>query len=406
MGDSQMPARHPERILVRGVNWLGDAVMTTPALQRLREARPEAHLTLLTHQKLEAIWQSCPSLDALLTFGPDDSAWKIGRRLRRENFDIGLVLPNSPRSALELWLAGVPQRIGYARPWRNWLLTRRVQARPEAVEMRKRSAAEINRLIQSGPGLSVAPPPIGAHHIFQYLHLAAALGARPEPLAPRLVISEGEIAQVAAKFKLGDQSASAAPWFGLSAGAEYGPAKRWPEESFTEAAIAVQRRTRCRWLVFGVRADAEPAMRITTNICRAAEQEVGRETAVLGPAAMNLAEQTSLGELCAALKHCRVLLTNDSGSMHLAAALGVPVVVPFGSTSPELTGPGLPDDPRHHLLKSNAACSPCFLRECPIDFRCMKGIGVEAVTREVLEAAGEQIPVSKFMHFDDPKGGS
>src|SRR5712664_1903299 len=107
MEDSKMPVRHPERILVRGVNWLGDAVMTTPALQRLREARPEAHITLLTHQKLKAIWQGCPSIDALLTFGPDDSAWKISRRLRREKFDIGLALPNSPRSALELWLAGI-----------------------------------------------------------------------------------------------------------------------------------------------------------------------------------------------------------------------------------------------------------------------------------------------------------
>lgn len=378
-----MPSRHPERILVRGVNWLGDAVMTTPALQRLREARPDAHITLLAPQKLAAIWQSFTGIDALVTFAPNDGAWKVGRQLRREKFDLGLVLPNSPRSALELWLAGVPQRIGYARPWRNWLLTRRVQPRPEAVEMRKRSVAEINRLIQS-EARSNAVPLIGAHHIFQYLHLAAALGARPEPLAPRLVVSEQDIAQVAAKFKLGDQLEKSPPWFGLNPGAEYGSAKRWPEERFIEAAIAVQRRTRCRWLVFGVQTDADLATRIATNICRAANSSC----------AMNLAGQTGLGELCAALKLCHVLLTNDSGSMHLAAALGVPVVVPFGSTSPELTGPGLPGDPRHRLLKSDAACSPCFLRACPIDFRCMKGIAVEAVVQAVLEAAGEKIPRS------------
>lgn len=89
----------------------------------------------------------------------------------------------------------------------------------------------------------------------------------------------------------------------------------------------------------------------------------------------------------AALKLCRVLLTNDTGPMHLAAALGVPVVVPFGSTSPELTGPGLPDDPRHHLLKSSVPCAPCFLRECPIDFRCMYSISVEPVVQAVLSAA-------------------
>ncbi len=89
----------------------------------------------------------------------------------------------------------------------------------------------------------------------------------------------------------------------------------------------------------------------------------------------------------AALSLCRVLLTNDTGPMHVAAALGVPVVVPFGSTSPELTGPGLPGDPRHHLLKSDAACSPCFLRECPIDFRCMNGLSVERITRAVVESS-------------------
>ena len=102
---------------------------------------------------------------------------------------------------------------------------------------------------------------------------------------------------------------------------------------------------------------------------------------------LNLAGQTSLRELMSLLKLCRVLLTNDSGPMHVAAALGTPVVVPFGSTSPELTGPGLPGDPRHRLLKSDAPCSPCFLRECPIDFRCMNGISVERVVEAVLVSA-------------------
>ena len=100
----------------------------------------------------------------------------------------------------------------------------------------------------------------------------------------------------------------------------------------------------------------------------------------------NLAGKTSLRELMALLKLCRVLLTNDSGPMHVAAALGTPVVVPFGSTSPELTGPGLPGDARHRLLKSDAPCAPCFLRECPIDFRCLNGITVERVVEAVLQA--------------------
>ena len=105
-------------------------------------------------------------------------------------------------------------------------------------------------------------------------------------------------------------------------------------------------------------------------------------------AIFNLAGKTSLRELMALLKSCRVLLTNDTGPMHVAAALGTPVVVPFGSTSPELTGPGLPGDPRHRLLKSAAPCSPCFLRECPIDFRCLTGISVASVVDAVIQAAG------------------
>ena len=140
----------PQRILVRSVNWLGDAVMTTPALQRLREARPDAHITLLAPAKLADIWQNHPAINALQTFTNEDGPVSIGRRLRAENFDVGLVLPNSPRSALELWLARIPERIGYARPWRNWFLTQAVAARPGAMAMHKRSPAEINRLIQPG----------------------------------------------------------------------------------------------------------------------------------------------------------------------------------------------------------------------------------------------------------------
>ena len=105
-----------------------------------------------------------------------------------------------------------------------------------------------------------------------------------------------------------------------------------------------------------------------------------------GASVVNLAGKTSLRELMALLKLCRVLLTNDSGPMHVAAALGTPVVVAFGSTSPELTGPGLPGDPSHHLLKANAPCAPCFRRACPIDFRCMTGINVGGAVEGVLQA--------------------
>jgi heptosyltransferase-2 len=350
--------------------------MTTPALQRLREAKPNAHITLLTPAKLAEIWRQHPALDAVETFEESESVWSVGGRLRAGNFDLGLILPNSPRSALEIRLAGIPQRVGYARPWRDWLLTQAIGVRPGAVAMHKRSPSEINRLIQgSTPAAPTVLPP-NAHHIYQYLHLTAALGAKPAALPPRLTVPDAAATQFAAKFDL----AQSTVWLGLNAGAEYGPAKRWPAERFIEAAVQIQRQFKCGWLVFGIKSEQDAAARIVEGIKRGMAD--GNSPVI------NLAGGTSLGELCAGLKLCRVLLTNDSGPMHVAAALGTPVVALFGSTSPELTGPGLPGDARHQLLRANVPCSPCFLRECPIDFRCMNGISVERAVEAVLRAAG------------------
>jgi len=380
---------HPsQRILVRGVNWLGDAVMTTPALDRLREARPRARITLLSDAKLVDLWQHHPSLDSVLTFTSSDNVWQIARLLRREKFDLALVLPNSPRSALEVWLAGIPVRIGYAASWRSWFLTRPLPPRSGAVSTRKRSVAEIRLLVQAATPKK-NPAEVTAHHIFQYLHLVAeGMGASPAPVAPRLVLACDEIESVKSRFAIPAERIDPRPLFGMNPGAEYGPAKRWPRERFVAAGIEVQRRTRCRWLILGGKNDIELCARIANELLRAAEQFPGRGEVTKNPLVVNLAGATTLRELCAVLKTCAVVLTNDTGPMHVAAAVGTPVVVPFGSTSPELTGPGLPGDPRHRLLTCEAPCSPCFLRECPIDFRCMTGIAVEQVVAAVLEAAG------------------
>jgi heptosyltransferase-2 len=286
------------------------------------------------------------------------------------------VLPNSPRAALEIFLAGIPQRVGYARPWRNFFLTQAVAPRAAAVKMHKRTAAEIHQLVAADVNRrtnhAFTSAAITAHHIHEYLNLAAALGANPEPLAPQLTVTPEEIEAAKRKFGL-DKIPQ--PIFGLNPGAEYGPAKRWPVEKFIAAAKEIQRQTNCVWFIFGGKNDVELAGRIASGI--------HPPSSILHP--QNLAGKTTLRELMALLKLCRVLLTNDTGPMHVAAALGTPVVVPFGSTSPELTGPGLPGDARNCLIKSDAPCAPCFLRECPIDFRCMNGIGVERVVGAVLE---------------------
>jgi heptosyltransferase-2 len=246
--------------------------------------------------------------------------------------------------------------------------------------MHKRSSSEVNRLVRDGATAANATLPATAHHIYQYLHLVAALGAKAEPLPPRLTVSDEAVAQFVARFELVGGAFESPVWLGLNAGAEYGPAKRWPEERFIEAAIQIQRRIKCRWLIFGLKSELDATTRIAGAISGPASGEKS--------AAINLAGRTSLGELAAGLKSCRALLTNDSGPMHVAVALGTPVVALFGSTSPELTGPGLPGDARHQLLRANAPCSPCYLRECPIDFRCMTGIGVERVVEAVLRTVG------------------
>lgn len=378
-----MPDPLSSRILVRGVNWLGDAVLSTPALLRLRAAQPRAHISILTDVKLADLWQHHPAVDSVLTFANGESIWTVASKLRAKNFQIGLVLPNSPRSALEVWLARIPQRVGYAGRGRSWFLTDAIPRSPGTVEMRKRSIREIQRLIASNLKQPPRQFPATAHHLHHYLYLVSHLGASPEPVAPQIYVTAEEVQEFCRRFRIPERETG--PRLGLNPGAEYGPAKRWPAERFAAAAIDIHRRTQGRWLIFGGQADSSLAAQIAETINRASRPQGFPEPESSPAAALNLAGQTTLRELCAGLKVCQVALTNDTGPMHLAAAVGTPVIVPFGSTSPELTGPGLPGDPRHHLLKARVPCSPCFRRECPIDFRCMNDIGVEQVVETVLK---------------------
>jgi heptosyltransferase II len=362
------------RILVRGTNWLGDAVMTTPALLRLREKFPDAHIALLTPEKLAQLWQQHPAVNESIGFAPGESVFVVAKKLRAGKFDTALVLPNSPRSAIEVFLAGIPVRIGYARPWRNFFLTQTLTPRAGAVKMHKRSVAEIEALIREKPETKGRKPEFSAsaHQSHEYLHLAAALGANPAPVPAKLFVTPEEVEATRKKFGLEQISH---PVLGLNPGAEYGPAKRWPMERFIAAAKEIQQRTNCAWILFGGPNDTELGNQIQSALGG-------------GPAAMlNLAGRTSLRELMCLIKLCRVFLTNDTGPMHVAAALGVPVVAIFGSTSPELTGPVSFDETHLQILASDAACAPCFLRECPIDFRCMNGISVERVVAAVVALA-------------------
>ncbi len=166
------------------------------------------------------------------------------------------------------------------------------------------------------------------------------------------------------------------PVIAINAGAEYGPAKRWPAERFAETAIKVSYHANTRWLILGGPRDTEIACQIEAKL---------RDAGLGDSSIINVAGETTLLDLCALLRFCKLLLTNDTGPMHIAAAIGTSVISIWGSTSPELTGPL---SSRSVVIRQPVECSPCFLRECPIDFRCMTGVQVDEVVKAVLKQLG------------------
>jgi heptosyltransferase-2 len=319
----------PFRIVIRSSNWLGDAVMSAEAVRRIKRGRPDAEVTILTQRNLVEFWDSIPEVDAVIPIERNDGVFSVVNKLKGK-FDVAIVLPNSPRSGLEAWLAKIPRRVGYRRPWRNFFLNQFI---PEPV-----------------------PPQPVSHHSKTYLRIAERIGADMSESLPPLAVNSPEPVTL-----------------GLCPGAEYGPAKRWSH--FAEAAKILSERHGIRWLIFGT----------------GREQTLGEQIAsALGSNGINLVGQTTLSQLMNELRRCRALLTNDTGTMHLAAHLGVPTVALFGSTEPALTGPM---GAGHIVIRHHVECSPCFLRKCPIDFRCMNRISVGEVVEAVERVlTGQTVP--------------
>jgi len=323
--------KKPFRILIRSTNWLGDAVMSVPAVRAIKRGRPDAHVTMLVPAKLADFWAHVEEVDEVITIAKKESPFKVAQKLREHHFDVAVLFPNSLRTGLEVFLAGIPRRVGYAGHQRKWLL---------------------NQLVERAP--RNGPP---RHQMFDYLDLAHAIGAAREDMWPA--------AQPPRRTNAGRHLR-----LGLCPGAEYGPAKRWLPERFAETAKIVKAAVDCEWLLFGVEGDKPVAAKIFQD---------------LDGQCTNLVGKTTLAQLIEQLRDCDLLLTNDTGTMHLAAFFGVPVVAIFGSTEPALTGPvgGSPRVVRHHV-----ECSPCFLRECPLDFRCMTSITPEEAATAVLAELG------------------
>lgn len=375
----------PNRILVRGVNWLGDAVMTTPALTRLREQFADARITLLTKPHLAGLWRLQSLVDEVLELDRGESLTQLGRRLRDHGFDLGIALPNSFRTALELRFARIPNRLGYEGNGRRFLLNHRVPHRPDVYRMRRLTSLEISNAIRSGQAAQPVVPG-GSHHIHHYLHLIAQLGASATPCAPSWTVPEAVRMAVIEKFALPTNDDR--PVIGINAGAEFGPAKRWPAKNFRAVIRLLHERLSCRFILFGGPGDLNIAAEISDGLAVECAAEPNARPLVMS----DLCGRTSLPELAAALAACDVLVSNDTGPTHLAAAVGTPVIVPFGSTSAALTGPGLPGGEVHRFLTAAPPCAPCFRPDCPIDLRCLNEITPERVfeaTRVALETVSD-----------------
>jgi lipopolysaccharide heptosyltransferase II len=321
----------PFRILIRSSNWLGDAVMSVPAVRAIKNGRPDVHVTIAAPDKIAPMWKLIPEVDAIIPL-PAGSLLPVVRLLRQQMpFDVAILFPNSLRVALESWLSGIPRRVGYRGHLRSWLVNQIVR------QPRK-------------PG----PP---EHHSLRFLRIARECGAETSNI---------EVPDPKQTSNIKHQTL-----IGLCPGAEYGPAKRWLPERFAEAAAKITAQSSAQWILFGTKKDAAIGEQIA---------------AAIGDHCVNRIGQTTLDQLIDELRQCSLLLTNDTGTMHLAALLGVPVVAVFGSTEPRLTGP-LGNG--HTVLRYHVECSPCFLRECPIDFRCMKAITADEVAAAVLSMLGK-----------------
>jgi heptosyltransferase-2 len=333
----------PDKLLVRATNWVGDAVMSLPALRALRQRFPRAHIAILAKPWVADLYRREPFCDELIPYSPRSLAekWTVARALAPRGFDCAILLQNAFEAAAVAFAARIPERIGYARDGRGFLLTR-----------------------------AVPPPRPGEtdpHERFYYLELLRRAGVLDRLPANDLIRLEGAAAARAAGLDRFRTLGLGETVIGVSPGAAYGAAKRWLPERFAAAATRVARETGAAVAIFGSPSERE--------LCQSVAD------AIQAPA-RNFAGETSLGEFIELAAACRAYLTNDSGAMHIASALGVPTVAVFGATNHAATGP---TGPLARVVREAVECSPCLLRECPIDHRCMTRVEAARVAQTALE---------------------
>ncbi|HEY6944973.1 MAG TPA: lipopolysaccharide heptosyltransferase II [Candidatus Acidoferrum sp.] len=345
------------KILIRATNWVGDAIMALPALRVVRDRFPEAEIAILARPYVADIYRDQAICNQLITY---DSQGKhsgvlgrerLARELRALKFDTALLLQNALDAAWLAWRANIPERIGYARDARRFLLTKAVPVpRPNEI-----------------------PP----HEKFYYLELLRRAGwidALPDEPLVTLNVSEPN-RRKAAEFLAQSGVRPDSLRIAIGAGASYGSAKCWLPSRFAELANRLQAQTDADIILFGTATEAA--------VTRAIAAELRKP-------GIDLTNKTAIADLPPLLSQCHLFIGNDSGAMHVAAAVGLPVVAVFGPTDPFGTAPVTP---RCTIVQQKPYCSPCFLRHCPTDHRCMRAITpemVEAAVKPWLQAAEAQ----------------
>lgn len=323
--------------------------MSLPAIRAIREAFPGAHLTVLARPSVADLYTREGAIDAVTVYA--GRRREAAAELRRESFDCAILLPNSFDAALLAWMARIPRRIGYRRDARGWLLTEPVR-RPESGE-------------------------IPRHERFYYLELLRRAGIIHEyPPCAEIRLDGREGAREAGAAALSD-AGMAMPVIGVSPGAAYGDAKRWLPERFAAAAAIVARTHGASVALFGSAAE------------RALCESIAGMLDAAGVKVRNFAGETMLRQFIGLAAACRLFLTNDSGAMHIASALDVPTVTIFGATDDTTTGP---TGAQARIVREQVECSPCLLRACPIDHRCMTRVTAERVAAVALELWGDSRP--------------
>jgi heptosyltransferase-2 len=331
------------KILVRAPNWVGDAVMAIPALEAIRNTHASDEICVLARPAVAALFAGQPFADRVLQYdfrGRHRGWWgreKLIAELRREQFGVAVLLQNAFDAAWLAWRSGIPERIGYARDARGLLLTKAIRVPAEG---------EI--------------PKHESHYYMELLRRAGWIETQPE-IEP-ICLHIAEASRASAESTLRNAGVGENTWrCAIAPGASYGAAKCWPPERFAQLADRLISECGADVIFFGTPGEKEISARIRTQ---------------MKSCAISLVGETSMRELAAMFASCSVFIGNDSGAMHVAAAAGLPVIGIFGSTDPEGTAPVTQ---QFTLIRELVSCSPCFLRRCPVDHRCMTRIGVDSV---------------------------